>query len=282
MKPALFLKTITLIYLSLTLTACYSSLSGLTCQSETTTYGNDEFKVNVTTYTKNSRASLAHKSLIIVPPTGGTNIIDRSYGRTFCGADFAVYVLNGWSEDTETDTDIEIHQHFYGQAQKAIHAVLNKITTPFVGILGTSVGALHASIAAATIDRLNAALFIVGGAPIAEIVVNSDQEAMINLRIARSQRYGFKTAEENILAIGKVFSLEPMGQNPTFKNKNIGMVIAEKDLTVPYANQTKLRDFWQPQYILHLSDNHFWAIVKTWLLYSGSLVDFFNRPVYNR
>ena len=32
------------------------------------------------------------KSLILVPPTGGTNYIDRSYAKQFCKAGYDVYV----------------------------------------------------------------------------------------------------------------------------------------------------------------------------------------------
>jgi hypothetical protein len=261
--------------LALLFTGC-STMAGSPCSSQIVNYGTPAFSVDVAKYSARSSST---KSLLILPPTGGTNFIDRSYARTFCHKGYDVYILNSWTEQTEKTTELEIHQRFYSHAQQAINAVLNHVATPFVGVLGTSVGALHASVAASTNERINAVLSIVGGTPIAEVIVGSDQEAMRSLRSARVKRYGFKNAQENIEAIGRAFHLEPMAQGEIYKKKSLGMVLAESDQTVPYETQVKLRDFWHPQKVITLSNGHFWAIVKTWLFHTGELVDFFEESV---
>jgi hypothetical protein len=220
---------------------------------------------------------LEAKSLILVPPTGGINLIDRSYARAFCENGYHVYLVHDWPRPGEDKIDLEVHQAFYSNAQKAIASVLASIQAPFVGILGTSVGALHASISMMTLDKIDAAFLIVGGLPIAEVVVTSDQKAMQELRAARQKRYEFKNDAENILGISKVFDLEPMSQGAWPKKKSIGIVISTGDKTVPYATQKKLQDFFQPQKVIALKNNHFWAIVKTWAFYKSELISFFEE-----
>lgn len=242
------------------------------CSPQIVKLGSRDFSVEITSF----RPLLTtEKTLLIIPPTGGTNTIDISYGKNFCKAGYQVAVLNDWTNKEERVIDLELHQRFYTKAQKAISLVLAETKTPFIGMLGTSVGALHAAISANTIPQLDAVYLIVGGANIAEVIVGSDQEAMIELKAERKMKYGFKTDQEIIQAIDHVFKLEPLAQGSLYKNKDIGMVIAENDLTVPTEYQIKLRDFYQPKEILLLPNNHFWAIISTWLFHEDQVLEFF-------
>lgn len=256
------------------LTSCSSFLAGSSCIDQKMTLGPEEFHVSSSFY---STAIATQKSIVIFPPTGGKNAIDRSYAKQFCKAGYNVAVINGWTNDQETKSDLEIHQHFYSGAQRAVQLTLAEIKTPFVGLLGTSVGALHSAIAANSIDRFNAVFLIAGGASIAEVIVTSDQQAMIDLKTARQSRYGFKNDAENIQAIEKVFTLEPMKLGTQFSKKAIGMVIANKDTTVATATQNQLKDFYKPQTVITLNNDHFWTIVKTWLFHSNEVQEFFDR-----
>lgn len=241
--------------------------------------GPNDFKVDVTLFYDDKPAS---KSLIIMPPTGGTNIVDRSYAKKFCRAGYEVYIINGWMKDQETRSDLDIHQSFYSKAQRAINYVTDEIKTPFIGMMGTSVGALHASVASATNPKLDAVFVIVGGTPIAEVIVTSDQKAMTDLKATRKKRFGFKNDQENIEAIGKVFHLEPMSQGELFKQKALGMAIADNDSTVSTLTQNKLREFWKPKTVIEISGGHFWGIVKMWLLHSHQILEFFEESAKSK
>jgi hypothetical protein len=92
-------------------------------------------EVNVSTY-KAKKTALG--SILILPPTGGSNVIDRLYAKTLRSAGFDVYILKHWTGDDEYSLELEIHQRLYEKAQKAIGKVLSDIETPFIGILGTS------------------------------------------------------------------------------------------------------------------------------------------------
>lgn len=242
------------------------------CPPKDFTYGDASFQVEVSRYRNHLDSK---KSLVIVPPTGGTNAIDRSYAGQFCEEGYDVYVLNAWTQDTETRIDLDIHQSFYSKAQKAISLVIEQIKSPYIGLIGTSVGGLHASIAANIQDRLNAVFVIVGGAPIAEVVAKSNQLAMRKLSEGRKKKYGFKNDAEHIAAIEGQFALEPMLLGEKYKMKDLGMVIAEQDETVPYGTQIKLKNFWMPKTVILESTNHFWGIVKTWLFERQQILQFF-------
>ncbi len=264
-----------LIILTLSITDC-SSFSGRTYSVTETDYrsndGTTNFQVHVAKY---SGSVPSQKSLLILPPTGGENFIDRSYARDFSSEGYDVFILQSWTGIDERSTDLEIHERFYGGGQKAIETVLNHITSPYIGLLGTSVGALHAAVAASKQPRINSVFIITGGAPIATVVTTSDQEAMLELRKNRSERYGFKTAEENAAAIEKKFSFEPMTLGDGFKTKDLGMVIAENDKTVPTATQENLRNYWKPKKVIYYSNNHFFGIIRTWLMNENDVLNFF-------
>lgn len=262
-----------MVFALLFITSCSTIEFGPDCKDHKVQLGTADFQVNASFFTTGQDTM---KSIMIIPPTGGTNALDRSYARQFCRAGYQVAILNGWTNDQETQSDLEIHQHFYSGAQKAVQIILTEIKSPYVGLLGTSVGALHAAISANSIARFNAVFLIAGGASIAEVIVNSDQQAMVDLKSARKNRYNFKNDSENIKAIGSAFNLEPMKLGTLYSKKDIGMVIAKQDHTVPTETQINLKDFFKPMKLVLLNNDHFWAIVKTWLFHSGEILDFFD------
>jgi hypothetical protein len=213
---------------------------------------------------------------VILPPTGGTNLIDRSYARFLCAEGFNVYILDKYTDDDEYSLDLDIHRRFYGRVQKAIDLILSQIPqNQSVGVMGTSVGALHAAIAAGRVPRIKQALIITGGADIASVIVDSDQEAMQIARKKRNLMYGFKNRDEYYNELKKHIVLDPLFFRENYSGKKISMVIGERDTTVPVRNQKILRDVTEPARMLELNDNHFWAIVKTWLFHKSFVLDAF-------
>ncbi len=229
----------------------------------------------------NATTSPSRKALVIVPPTGRTNYIDRRYAKLFCKAGYDVYIMDQWTNDEETTTELEIHERFYGQAQKAISIVINQIPkNSYVGLIGTSVGGLHAVIAANYQERLDAVFVITAGISVAEVVVNSDQKAMVYLNSERKKNYNLKTDEEVLAAIGTAFTYEPTQLTERYKTRSLGMVIGLQDKTVPTATQKKLEEYWKPKKVINYKNDHFWTIVKAWLFTSDEILEFFEES-YN-
>lgn len=243
-------------------------------------YSEGDFQVQVLRFlsTQASPESIEKKTtpaILIVPPTGGANVLDRSYARNLSSAGFDVYVLEHWTDDGESSLELEIHRRFYARAQRAIDLTLKHVESPFVGILGTSVGALHASVAMSTQDRLRAAFVIVGGTPIASVIAKTDQGVLVEARKKRFGLYNFKNTEDYVAALDQVLPLEPRKLPMLFKDKALGMVIADSDTVVPAQEQLQLKEFWNPQTIYEFSNNHFFAILKTWLFHRTDISQFF-------
>lgn len=263
--------TITLV---LTSSGCASLFGSGHCVPIQNTVTDSDFTVKLLSY---SPAKPSDKTLFIFPPTGGTNTVDKSYASQFCKKGFQVQILDGWTQDQETEIDFEIHQSFYSKAQRAIALALSQSKTKFNGLIGTSVGGLHASISASLQDRLDAVFVITAGTPIAEVVVYSDQKAMQELNKRRKDKFKTTSDADQILRIGQAFKLDPTTLGDGFKAKDLGVSIATKDTVVPIEQQNKLRDLWKPKKEIYIENDHFWGIVKTWLFHSDDLIEFFQQ-----
>jgi hypothetical protein len=235
---------------------------------------NDDFKVEVLHYTCENPSQ---KTLLIMPPTGGTNFIDRSYAKKFCQAGYQVFIIESWTGLDEKNPEFSIHQRFYSRAQRAISVTLEQVKTPFVGLLGTSVGAMHSAISSVQQPQINAIFSIVGGIPITDIIIHSDQQAMLNLKKFRQQNFGIKSDADYQEKLDLAFHLEPLNSGELDTSKKFGAVVATKDETVPTKNQNQLVEFWKPNTVLTLDNGHFWGIVNTWLFHTDVILDFFNR-----
>ena len=222
----LFSFTVVFLFILPTWLGC-SSFKGRSVTTTDTVYKVTDFQVNVAKY---SGINPSTKSLLILPPTGGENYIDRSYARDFSKLGYDVYILQSWTGMDERSSDLEIHQRLYGRGQKAIELVLNQISSPYIGLLGTSVGALHAAIAASKQTKLNSVFIITGGAPIVDVIVSSDQKAMQELKKTRIERFGFKNTEENKVALeskrlNDIRSIQSLSQFSVFNhNKKLAIV----------------------------------------------------------
>ncbi|MES2526746.1 MAG: hypothetical protein V4598_06650 [Bdellovibrionota bacterium] len=216
------------------------------------------------------------KTIIILPPTGGTNMIDRSYARLLCASGYNVYILDKYTGYDEYNLDLEIHRRYYGRTQRAVDLLVKDVPdTHHLSIMGTSVGALHAAISAGRVDRIRNALIITGGADITGLIVDSDQEVMKVAREKRNKMFGFKTRDDYYNELKKHIELDPLNYETKFSGKKISMVIADNDTTVPGNYQRLLQKIARPTRTLEMSDNHFWAIVKTWLFHRDFVVKSF-------
>src|SRR5688500_14956213 len=116
------------------------------CSPQVVTFNDGQFKTGILKYPSQDSDK---RSIILMPPTGGTNLIDRSYASTLCERGFDVYILEQWTGGSEyNELDLLIHEKHYHLAQKAIGLTIENIrSSRFIGILGTSAGGIHASIA---------------------------------------------------------------------------------------------------------------------------------------
>lgn len=243
-----------------------------TCFRERKKMTQDDFTV---AYSHYQALGNQNKNIIIMPPTGGINVLDRSYARLFCEYGFNVFVPESWTGDDEYNLEYGIHNRLYQRTQKSIDLILSTIPqNDFVGILGTSVGGLHSATAIGRNSRLQAGFVITGGVDIAAIIVYSEQLAMREAKMKRMQAFGLKSDKEYVTQLRPHILLDGI-HFQGHVGKKLGMVIATEDTVVPAKNQFLLRDLWKPQKTILMQGNHFWSIIKTWLFHRQEIVHFF-------
>lgn len=249
-----------------------SSFASDDCSQRPVSLGGEDFKVEVTSYLLSS----SRKHILILPPTGGSNVLDRSWARNFCANGFNAHIIERWTLLDEFSTDLGLHQRLYGRSQKAIGLVLDHLEgAEYVGVLGTSIGGIFTAMAMGIHDRIDAAFVITAGADMAVLIANSDQEAMTDLWEKRRSQFSIPDKKTYIDLLKSKIEYDPLQLPRKFDGKDLGMIIATEDTTVPTENQVSLQEFWKPKTIINLQNNHFWAIVKSWLWDSGKVVDFF-------
>lgn len=214
------------------------------------------------------------RGVIIVPPTGGVNFIDRSYAKNFAGKGATVKVLSDWKKPDAKRIDLNLHEDYNQAAVKAISALADTFPKDYsIALLGTSEGGMYAQLAAVHVDRIKTVLVIGSGAPIREIIATSKYETMTNLKRARFEKYKFKTDEEYSAAIKPAF---PMDDNYSkiANSKKLGVIYMSKDEDVPAKTQRQLVEMWRPKYSRELKSSHFGGIFKSWYFYDDEIRDF--------
>lgn len=242
------------------------------CKEKPITLSESNFKVQLSFYPRDNNP----QHIIIMPPTGGVNLLDRSWARNLCAAGFNAHIVEHWTGDDEYALDFGIHQRFYERTQKAIGMVLNHLSkAQFIGILGTSIGGVHAGMTMGLHPRIDAAFVIAGGADMPTMIANSDQDLMVETWKKRKQQFNLPDKASYIKLLHENIKYDALKLPRNFEGKKLGMVISKDDSTVPYENQVKLRELWKPQTVINYSLNHFWTIVFSWLWDTNEVIDFF-------
>ncbi|MEO5666807.1 MAG: hypothetical protein ABIR96_01985 [Bdellovibrionota bacterium] len=234
----------------------------------------------VTVFSHYVRSKGAANSIIILPPTGGENILDRFYARRLCQQGFNVALIKSWSYDNEILVDFSSHDNGYARVARSIQHVLAYLPGD-VGILGTSVGAFYAASALATEPRLKAATLIVGGSPLARVLAYSDLPSLKKQRDERMKVYGIKTPEDYEAVLRDKIRLDVSNFLPLSEKKPVLMIVGLKDTTVPTDTQETLwQELGKPDRI-DIDSTHPGAIVKAYLFHRRKIDRFFVRELNN-
>ncbi|MGE4131045.1 MAG: hypothetical protein AB7F86_05370 [Bdellovibrionales bacterium] len=218
------------------------------------------------------------KRVLIVPPWGGVSAMDRDYARQFCGRGIEAWVITEWEpgvKDYQLSLDLRSHDWAARRAVTAVRQVVGQMRGP-VGILGTSAGAIIASVAIAIEPRLRAGVLIAGGAGMDEIVASSDAEVMVALRNARERQYGWSHSQYRAY-LKQYIQLDVRDFAQGFRGKRIGTIIATSDNTVPLRNQLLLERISGAKRLATYDYTHTWAIVMSYVWTSPKVVQFFER-----
>lgn|GEM_PF-993952 len=271
-----------LIFFMLFLSACRSVDGGPDdlgeCQSKAERIADNGFDVDIVRYRPEGSPD---RAIVIMPPTGGTTFLESRYATLFCDAGFVVYVVEGWTGMSETSLDLRLHHRLFGRAQRAIERILEAAPESFIGLMGTSVGGLHAATAVGHLPRVSAAFVIAAGAPVVDILAYTDQKALQSLRERRIREFGFDDQQAYRDALSAEFDWEPLSYLDEAREKPLGVIVVRGDETVPTVYQRELREAWQPSVDFSVHGfplaAHMVGILQAWWLHADDIRDFFAR-----
>jgi hypothetical protein len=219
------------------------------------------------------------RSVILLPPTGGENILDQGYANHLCAAGFNVALLQSWTHQTEATLEPTMHDFGALRSLSAIRHTLDYLKPTRksqVGILGTSVGAISSSLALGFDERLNNAVLIVGGLGFPEIVARSTEQGAAKLREARMQALGMKSMEEYVAYLQKHVTVEPGHFSDFSGPKKVLAFVGTKDVTVPTQNQRQLVEAYAAESNEYEGD-HTQTILNTFTWKRGKIAAFFEE-----
>lgn len=221
------------------------------------------------------------KSVIVMPPTGGVNVLDWAYAARLCVSGFRTAVVTNWDFDTFNELDMGMHDRGALRALAAIrHTIefLNPKRPRQLGIFGTSVGAISSVMATGYDARISAAALIVGGGGLREIIARSTEQHLSDLRKQRMAAFNLTSVDAYQQMLSPHINIEPLDFIGLSGPKNIWMMIATKDDTVPTANQMKLyQAYGRPGNSLSYPSDHLGTILYTSANEGAKIINFFQR-----
>lgn len=226
------------------------------------------------------REGAINKRVLVVPPTGGVNLIDREYARQLCDKGIEAWVITEWEPgvvDHVHSLDIRSHDEVSRKALAAIRQIVSRMKSP-VGIIGTSSGAIAASVALAVEPKLKGGVLIAGGSGVAEIIAKSNGEVMRMLRQKRQQAYRWSQTEYQT-QLQHTLRVDVSDFEGLYQGKKIASVVALKDRTIPLRNQVALEKITGAVRLGEFDSDHVDAIVTNYIFDSWRVVQFLERSL---
>jgi hypothetical protein len=218
------------------------------------------------------------KTVIIFPPTGGENILDRLYADIFCAAGMRAVIIEHFTGDDDSSVLLSVHDHSALRSIAAIRHTLEYLSPSSptrVGLLGTSLGAIDGAMAVGFDQRIGTATFIVGGGDVANIIAESDLPALKALGQERARSYGFNTLAAYEYALHEFIDIEPLQLSGLSGSKKVLFFMGLQDRTVPTAYQKELYEAFGSQELVTYEGDHFDTIVHTFFFHHRKILDFF-------
>lgn len=260
------------------------SWSLLGCRiEELTLWGKDPLSgesraVAVTLYRGDSENRAA---VLILPPTGGVNILDQGYANHLCYHGITAAVITGWEHQNETSLDPSMHRRGAIRSVAATRHVMEFLLNRgyrSLGALGTSVGAITGALAFGLDDRIAATALIVGSSRFADVIAESDEQGAARLRQERQAAYGW-SPEEYRNALREAVGIEPGNFLGRKGGRKALVVTATADTTVPTPYQRELAQKIGADVHLEIPGNHLEGIKRAFLWRRHDIVGFFRKAL---
>ncbi len=219
------------------------------------------------------------KTVLLMPPTGGENIIDHAYANELCTHGIRVVLVSHWDYDDEASLDPIMHDRGALRALAAMRNVIDDINPKKgqLGIMGTSVGGISAALAMGVDERISAGFFIVTGGGMADIIARSTEKHLAQLRDQRIEKYHLKDVQDYRDFLAPSVVVDPLDFASRIGNRPTSFIVAKDDVTVPTVQQELLIKEFRSQNVERISGDHFHVILKTGLTHKKKIREFFKK-----
>ena len=225
-----------LLSLLISTSAMACQISDLTLKSTDPATGKD-FELIIKSYQPKNPSN---KQVVILPPIGGTTLLEGRYAKKVCNKGVNTYVFVNWTDDMEESVeDLAVHNRGTIRGLHAIEIFLKENPLP-TRILGTSLGGLYAGIAAGKFDLIKKIVIVASGTNLAEILATSSLGPLEMLKQKRFEMYQFKSNDEYAQAIKKHLTLEASSFKSSLKNKKLLFFRTKSDTVIRPQFQDEL------------------------------------------
>jgi len=246
------------------------------CQIEELKFEDGDFYINYSVY--NHKKNPPTKTMLVLPPTGGKNIIDEGYALGLCRAGFKTYILEDWDNIKEYELDYSIHQTYQSKTQKAFTKMIEVIDENKIGVLATSAGGVNFSVTLGNpvlSKKIGAFFTIVAGAPLCKVIANSEEKGLKGIRELRFEKTdvsNMKDYEANVCEAVDWEIPEALPEGIAY-----GAIVSTKDVTVSTRFQLEMVENFKPTLLIKSDRNHFYTVVMSYVLYKNRVVEFFKK-----
>lgn len=217
-----------------------------------------------------ARAKKKIPVIIILPILGGEPAIERFFASYFANNGYAAVLVHRQEQYKEirniNKIDTVLRQVIFDHKQ-----VIDWIETrqeldaDKIGVFGISIGAINGALLASLDNRVKAGVLAMGGGDIPYILCHSKEEGIIKAKNEILLKENW-TTEEFHRQLEKKIKCDPINYAEYLDARNILMILAIFDQTVPYAKGEELRKKIGEPETIYLFAGHYTAIL--YILYA--------------
>lgn len=248
------------------------------CRIKSRSLTSKDFKVSFSEYTNKQGSN--GKALLVLPPTGGKNIIDKGYASLFCKGGYTVYIMEHWTGDDEYSEDLKIHERYQNRFQKAVSLMLQAIGERKIGVLGASAGAINFSVTMnipKEINKVTAFMGIVSGGPLCKVIAHTEEKALKLVREKRMENLNINNIEDYENKICSNLDWQIAEEKP--KHLKVGLIIATEDKTILTKHQEFQAAALNPELLIKVEADHRDAIIRSFLFERNRIKAFIDQAL---
>jgi hypothetical protein len=215
-------------------------------------------------------------TVLVVPPTGGENLIDRGYAKQLCAHGMRAAILESFGDDTTREMDLGTYDRAALRTLAAAEHLIEYLhPRGKMGILGTSLGAIQAAFILGYDERISTSVLVVGGENLPEIISASDDKSVSKVRAQQMDAGHFRSVADFEQGLEGAIQIEPSTFEDFSGPKNVAFYVATEDSTVPTKNQYDLVRAFHGSDVTLVPANHFTTILRTYTEHAAAVVKFF-------